>query len=153
MKTMILLTVAFLSLNTYASTFKCEWLNEGIVDSDQFYRPASFVIDFNKTSSTISEDTFFNREYRPCWTGGFESCSFNFELPVSGVLNIEKQKNNTTHLSFESVTGYGVGNMEFLFAKKVSRVEIGEAVKAVLTGDDGEGTFLNETYFSCQRLQ
>lgn len=153
MKKIILLATVFVSLSSYASSFNCQWLNKGIVDGDNFYRPASFQIDVNKKTATVSQDSFFYRTYTPCWAGNYESCAFNYELPTDGFLTVEKQTKKDIEFSFESVTGYGVGNLTLSFEKNISRINVGEKAEVVMTGDDGEGTFLNETYFSCQRLQ
>ena len=152
MKRIVTLATLLLAVNTFASTFECKWLNEGITEGDQFYRPASFVIEINQLSVKISKDPFFDREYNPCWTGGFETCSFAFELPQKA-LSISDKSANHISVEFESLDEYGVGSLIFDFDKELSKVNKNESVRTVISGDDGDGTFLNESFFSCKRLR
>lgn len=150
MKKVLALTALLLSLNSLASTFECRWLNEGVTQGTSFYRPASFFVDFKEQKSFIKNDTFFDRTYSPCWTGGFESCRFLFEVP-KGQLKIVDQNSKQISLEFESLDAYGVGSLFFDFAKDLSEVSKGETVRTVISGDDGDGTYLEESVFSCER--
>ncbi len=152
MKKMIALSALLIATNTFASTFECKWLNEGITEGNQFYRPASFVMDINQSSVKVSQDSFFDREYKPCWTGSFESCRFAFELPQKALPIVDKSSKQIS-LEFESLDEYGVGSLFLDFDKEVSKVTKGDAVRMIMSGDDGDGTFLNESVFSCKRLR
>lgn len=148
-----LVLVAFLglaSLSAFASSFECQWLNKGDLEPG-VYRPASFILELSKKDAGIKNDSFFMRTYTPCWTGGYASCSFAFELPEAR-LTVYEVNAKELSLEFESVTGYGAGHLQIQFSSPYKKAKIDQVLQATINGDDGEGTFLNDSYFSCKRL-
>lgn len=150
MKNGLLLTALLLSFNSFASTFECHWQNEGITEGENFYRPASFVLILQGQKAFIKNDTYFDRTYSPCWIGGFESCRFLFEVP-KGPLKIAEQSSKQISLEFESIDVYGTGSLYFDFGKDLAKIGKGERVRTLISGDDGDGTYLEESVFLCER--
>jgi hypothetical protein len=136
--------LCFSSLSS-AATFNCEWQNRSDYPKN-FYRPASVHFEVKEKTVKILSSNYFSRLYQPCWTGEFTSCYFNFDIDLTQDLEITAQTDKTISVEQQY---YFVASFDMTFAKKYSAIAVGEKVNMKISGDDGDGTYIENDTFTC----
>lgn len=141
---------------------KCVWQKSTDHVKGFFVKDVGFTLELieNKkgdvSKAKISEDTFFNRTYTPCYTGGFKSCAFAFSYDEDAYWAVDDLNDILTQSWRENfVTDYKDGSPEEKgTVDGVSTIAIITTDKdgyTILKGDDGDGTFFEEK-FACKLL-
>jgi hypothetical protein len=148
----LVLVLGLLTLNAGAQTLNCQWL-ESTEHSVGFYRPAKIQRSFEYEKVVFVEDTFLYRTYSPCWVGRFSSCAFGFGYK-GNTWAILSSGNSNGHQSFEiEAPGfYWDAQLSLTFEKNIESLSRSEAVKAVISGDDGDGVMFSNESFLCQKI-
>ncbi len=157
----LMATVSFAHVESNGIKIKCDWVKSSSNSTEYFVKASGFTMHFFPGGKVrIIEDTFFNRTYKPCWTGGFESCMFSFSYdvfenwsftPGSGK---EGDAGVLTQVWNSLVTQPGDAEGEDPLVSTVSGVseikfyDNNQNGELTVIGDDGDGTMFKEN-FSC----
>lgn len=131
--------------NTYI--LECSWQNSIDQYAPGYYRKAGFGLHFKDDVFYVFNDTYFIRRYEPCWTGGFSSCYFSFgdALYKPYVIDIYEPQ----FVSARKIGVYFDPVLELKFNKSFKDIKEGQTLRLSLSGDDNDGTFINDEQFIC----
>ncbi|MAF77619.1 MAG: hypothetical protein CME60_05600 [Halobacteriovoraceae bacterium] len=149
MKKQLLVCTLVLSQNLWANTsLKCDWI-ETSEHAENYFVASSLDFQINEDSEQVNftNDTFLNRQYSPCWVGNFSSCSFSFSHN-SDIWEIDSLSNNTLHLSTDAA--YWDAELKLTFQDNLDSLRTGDEVSMILSGDDGDGTWIQSEFFNCK---
>ena len=149
MKKQLLALSLVLSTSTFAaSTFNCQWI-ETQEHSENFYQEAQFNFSFSIEDEKVlvTEDTFLERRYSPCWSGNFSSCSFSFSHN-SDTWDILDLTGNTLVMSTDAA--YWDAELKMTFNDDLTQLNSGDQTVMILSGDDGDGTWISAEFFNCE---
>ena len=140
MKHLILIAISFISLNSSAVIFSCDWQQTANLPKG-YFQESGFELEVHQGKGFFIQHGFFDRSYKPCWTGNFSSCSFgfgmdvdeSFEVSVHGVSFFLMQRDRfNPQLKFSFLRVAGDGKFE-----------------VSLSGNDGDGVEFEDHRFLC----
>lgn len=131
---MTTLATLALSLN-----LNCQWQDRGDYPKG-FYRPAGVQLEISGQALRLTDLGYLSRRYEPCWTGGHKSCYFTLAIDTQKDLEILEQE--AARIYVEQINGYSIAHFEMVFSKDYRTM--------ILSGDDGDGTFVHDEQFLCE---
>jgi hypothetical protein len=148
----IVLCALYLSLMSHQIlaedvSLSCLW-QESSDHAPQFYREAVFAFDLTKSELIVTQDTFLNRRYTPCWIGNYSSCSFGFDYDRRSDWTILSA--SSTKISLEAPGFYWNAELNLEFSKDLQMINSGDQISMVMSGDDGDGVMFHDELFTCQ---
>ncbi len=160
MKRLVLLVMVMSANLSFASDeefeLNCVWQPSANHVQGFYVEGAEFTLNFQRdneslTKVTITKDTFFNRTYTPCYTGGFASCMFAFSYNASQTWDADDETDILTQSwRQEFVTEYNdglpeeAGTVDGVSTLKLDTSDEKGLVK--ITGDDGDGVTFSENF-------
>ncbi|MGH1468174.1 MAG: hypothetical protein ACRBBP_04735 [Bdellovibrionales bacterium] len=144
-----------LSFAEEGAKFRCVWQPSADHAQGFFVEDVGFSLEFKvegeSSTALITEDTFFNRTYTPCYVGEFESCMFAFSYDEEDVWDVDDATGTLTQVwrkNFETEYNDGYPEEEGT-VDGISSLEVitdNEEDYTVFKGDDGDGTWFEEKF-------